>query len=226
MRQTSGWETFMSLMKCMTVQFSRRGLLLAATALVLASCSSNRAYDTAFSSKTALSDNSHVYSAPSAGVFNAVKASLVQQGFQIEELDSAEGLLKGMRTFDDPKNPKIAYLVTLTVDLTASSPETTQLTAAATQKTVLNREIHKYYHFLGLVPIPTGREYQSVVRAEGDITGAAFYQDFFAAVSRNLVAFEKAGTAAAAGSSKPAALVSGMPAGPAHATATGPGPPH
>lgn len=154
-------------------RFSERCILLIASVSVMVGCSSNRVYDTAFSSKTALSDNSHVYSASAGTVFNAVKLSLVQQGFEIDQLNSADGLLKGMRTFDDPKNPKIAYLVTLTAEVSASSRESTVLTAAATQKTVLNREIHKYYHLLGLLPIPTGREHQSVVRAEGPAPEAA-----------------------------------------------------
>jgi hypothetical protein len=206
-----------------SARFGRRGLLLAAGALVLAGCSSHRAYDTAFSTKTALSDNSHEYSAPAGEVINAVKVSLVQQGFEIEQLDTAGGLLKGMRTFDDPKNPKIAYLVTLTAAVTVSSPQSSMLTAAATQKTVLNREIHKYYHLLGLLPIPTGREYQSVVRAEGNITGAAFYRDLFAAVSRNLAALRKGGEAAPR-SGSPAPLLSGAEADPAHAPVGSSGP--
>lgn len=187
--------------------FGGRCLLLLVTALALAGCSSNRAYNSAFSSKTALAGNSHVYSASSAAVFNAVKIALIQQGFQINELDAADGLLKGMRTFDDPKDPKIAYLVTLTADVTASSPGMTLLTAAASQKTVLNREVHKYYHLLGLLPIPTGREYQSVVRAEGNITGKVFYRDFFAVVSKNLAVFRKGGEAVDS-SARPAAPVS------------------
>jgi hypothetical protein len=175
----------------------RRAVLPLLAAVALSACSANRAYDTAFSSKTALTDNSHAYSASAQAVFGAAKLSLVQQGFEIEQVDAAEGLLKGMRTFDDPKNPQIAYLVSVTADVTAATPGTTVLTAAATQKTMLNREIHKYYHLLGIVPIPTGREYQSVVRAEGDITGASFYQDLFAAVSRNIAAYRTPGADAA-----------------------------
>ena len=188
-------------------------------ALMAAGCSSQHAYDTAFSSTTALADNSHTYQAPANQVLNALKLSLVQQGFEIAQVSAADGLVKGIRTFDDPKDPKIAYLVSLTADVIASSSSATVVTAAASQKTVLNREIHKYYHLLGLLPIPTGREYQSVLRAEGNITGAGFYQDLFAAVSRNLVALRN-GSPTPAGPSKAAALGSGIRSHPTQAPAT------
>lgn len=177
----------MTLKNAIAAQCTRHFALVPLLGLAaIAGCSSQRAYEAAFSSTTALTNNSHVYEASADQVFNALKLSLVQQGFEIEQVNATEGLLQGIRTFDDPKDPKIAYLVTVTGDVAASSPGATTLTAAASQKTVLNREVHKYYHLLGLVPIPTGREYQSVVRAEGDITGGSFYQDLFAAVSRNL----------------------------------------
>ena len=182
---------------------SGRYLLMVGTLFAIVGCSSNQAYDTAFSTKTALKGNSHLYAAPAGEVFNSVKISMIQQGFNIDEINSSQQLLKGMRTFNDLKNPQIAYLVTLTADVTAMSPHSTVLTAAATQKTVLNREIHKYYHLLGLVPIPTGREYQSVVRGEGNITGTHFYKDFFAAVSRNLTTFAKSGGPANAPATPP-----------------------
>ncbi len=82
----------------------------------------------------------------------------MQQGFDIEEDSSADGLLRGERTFADPKDSKIAYLVRITLDVASSCPASSLLTAAASEKTVLNREVHKYDHFLFILPIPTGRE--------------------------------------------------------------------
>jgi hypothetical protein len=159
---------------------------LGAALLTLGGCEASKTYETAFSQQTALAGNTHTYDATAEQVFRASKVTLVQQGFTIEQADASTGLLKGLRTFDDPKNKKIAYLVTATVDITGASSSQTVATVSASQQTVLHKDSHKYYHLLGLVPIPTGKEYQTVVRAEGNITGASFYKDFFAAVSRNM----------------------------------------
>lgn len=204
----------MNRMRRLGGRLNARRLLLVASMLAIGACSSHRAYDTAFSSKTALSDNSHSYPASQGAVFNAVKISLIQQGFEIDQADTSNGLLKGMRTFDDPKDHEIAYLVTLTADIAESSPGTTVLTAAASQKTVLNREVHKYYHLLGLLPIPTGREYQSVVRGEGNITKPSFYQDFFAVVSRNLTQSGAGPVASSPAGANPTAKPAPLRAGP------------
>lgn len=160
--------------------------LLSAALLTLAGCGSPKTYETAFSQGTALAGNTRTYDGTADHVFRASKVTLVQQGFTIEQADASAGLLKGQRIFEDPKNHKIAYLVTATVDITGASKSQTVVTVSASQQTVLHKDTHKYYHLLGLVPIPTGKEYQTVVRAEGNITGGSFYQDFFAAVSRNM----------------------------------------
>ncbi len=171
------------------------GTLLGAIVLTLAGCEAPKTYETAFSKHTALAGNTHTYAATADQVFRASKVTLVQQGFTVDHADASAGLMKGLRVFDDPKNKKIAYLVTATVDITGVSASQTVVTVSASQQTVLHKESHKYYHLLGLVPIPTGKEYQTVTRAEGNITGAAFYQDFFAAVARNMVTLPAANSA-------------------------------
>ena len=177
--------------------------------MLLCACSSNTGYENAFSQKTALTNNSHTYATTPEQAFKAVKITMVQQGFSIEQADVSVGLLKGLRTYDDPKDPKIAYLITASADVTGSPQSaSTIVTVSASQQTVLHRDVHKYFHLLGLVPIPTGKEYQTVVRAEGDITAKAFYQDFFAAVARNL----QAGPIAAG---VPLPTVVALPGGPA-----------
>src|SRR5437879_1473682 len=173
----------------MAIQTTRHlsvGVLLCGALLTLVGCGSPKTYETAFSQKTALAGNTRNFDAPADQVFRASKVTLVQQGFTIEQADASVGLLKGVRTFDDPKNKKIAYLVTASVDISGTSGEETVVTVSASQQTVLHKDSNKYYHLLGLVPIPTGKEYQTIVRAEGNITGASFYKDFFAAVSRNV----------------------------------------
>jgi hypothetical protein len=161
--------------------------LLVLTAAGLAGCAAQTGYDKAFSAKTALSGNSHSFNAPTDQTFKTVKFTLVQQGFTIEQADSANGLIKAARTFEDVKNKKIAYLVTTSVDLTgAPSGDATIVTASASQQTILHKDSEKYYHLLGVLPIPTGKVYQTIVRKEGNITDAGYYNDFFAAVTKNL----------------------------------------
>jgi hypothetical protein len=120
-------------------------------------------------------------------LFNAAKITLIQQGFTIEQTDAANGLIKGIRALQDPKHSKIAYIVTASIDVTgAPSGTAAVVTASASQQTVLHKDSEKYYHLLGLVPIPTGKDYQTIVRKEGNITDPVFYKDLFEALAANL----------------------------------------
>jgi hypothetical protein len=153
----------------------------------LSGCASQTGYKSAFANSTALSGNSRRFSATPDQTFKTVKITLVQQGFTIEQTDAANGLIKGVRALEDPKNKKISYLITTSVDVTgAPSGDATVVTASASQQTVLHKESEKYFHLLGLVPIPTGRDYQTIVRKEGNITDTSFYKDLFATIESNL----------------------------------------
>jgi hypothetical protein len=150
-------------------------------------CASQTGYNSAFANSTALAGNSRRFSATSDQTFKTVKITLVQQGFTIEQTDAANGLIKGVRALEDQKNKKISYLITTTIDVTgAPSGDATVVTASASQQTVLHKDNEKYFHLLGLVPIPVGKNYQTVVRKEGNITDASFYKDLFTAVESNL----------------------------------------
>jgi hypothetical protein len=154
---------------------------------IVAGCASQKGYDSAFSAKTMLLGNSRSFSASADQTFRTVKITLVQQGFTIDQADTVNGLIKAARTLEDAKNKKIAYLVTTTVDVTgAPAGDATIVTASASQQTVLHKDSEKYFHLLGLVPIPTGKDYQTIVRKEGNITDTRFYNEFFAAVTKNL----------------------------------------
>jgi len=153
----------------------------------LSGCSSKTGYNSAFAGSTALIGNSHRYDANPDQTFKTVKITLVQQGFTIEQADVVNGLIKGARALQDPKDKKISYLVTASLDITgAPSGDATVVTASASQQTVLHKDSEKYFHLLGLVPIPTGKDYQTIVRKEGNITDAVFYKDLFAAITNNL----------------------------------------
>jgi len=172
---------------------SLAGTLFVSACLVgaasLSGCASQTGYTKAFAGSTALAGNSQRFSATPDQVFKTVKITLVQQGFTIEQTDAANGLIRGVRALEDPKNTKISYLVTTSIDVTgAPSGDATVVTASGSQQTVLHKDSEKYFHLLGLVPIPTGKDYQTIVRKEGNITDPGFYKDLFAAITSNLPA--------------------------------------
>jgi hypothetical protein len=174
----------------------------------LSGCAAQTGYTSAFANSTALAGNSRRFSATPDQIFKTVKITLVQQGFTIEQTDAANGLIKGVRALEDQKNKKISYLITTSVDVTgAPSGDATVVTASASQQTVLHKDSEKYFHLLGLVPIPTGKDYQTIVRKEGNITDASFYRDLFAAVESNLPKAPAVATFAA-----PAAVTTVAPA--------------
>ena len=177
------------------MNYSRFGAGLAPFAAIavigLAGCAAPTGYEKAFSQGTALSGNSHNFAAPADVAFRTVKITLVQQGFTIEQADAAGGLIKAVRALQDPAQPKFAYLITTTVDVSGMpSGDATMITVSASQQTVLHKDSNKYYKLLGLVPIPTGKVYQTVVTKEGNIVTTEFYHDFFAAVAKNLKQIE------------------------------------
>lgn len=137
--------------------------------LLVAACGSEKVYEGAFSQKAALQGNSRKYDASAERTFRAAKIALVQQGFAITQADPVAGLLNGKRTYDDPKDKKIAYLISATVDVTALAEAQTAVTVSASQQTA--------YH---------QKKKQTVIRSEGDITGAAFYNDMFTAIARSM----------------------------------------
>jgi hypothetical protein len=192
--------------------------------VALVGCGNHTGYEKAFSAQSALAGNSHEFDAGADQTFRTVKVTLVQQGFTIEQVDVAAGLIKAIRSLQDPKRSAYAYLITASVDITGQpSGKSTTVTVAASQQTVLHKDSEKYFHLLGLVPIPTGRVHQTVVTKEGNIDTAAFYSDFFESIHRNLhaaamaaaVAPLEANPAAASGSGADAARTNPTPNAPA-----------
>lgn len=183
-------------------------LLVVVGVVALEGCGGHTGYEKAFSAQSALVGNSHEFGTAADQTFRTVKITLVQQGFTIEQVDVAAGLIKAVRSLQDPNRSAYAYLITASVDVTGQpSGRSTTVTVAASQQTVLHKESEKYFHLLGLVPIPTGRVHQTVVTKEGNIDKTAFYNDFFETVQKNLRSAEVAAAAA-----PPAARVSALPA--------------
>jgi ABC-type oligopeptide transport system substrate-binding subunit len=159
---------------------------LAATA-ILAGCGGQQGYRKAFSEQTALSNNSRSFEVPTDKALRTVKQTLVRQGFTIEQADTSTGLIKAVRNMQDKDDNDVSYNINITADITETTDKGSAVTLAASQQTVLHRKWRTWWHLLWIIPIfPTGTEYQTVVTREGNVTDAAFYEDFFAAIEKAL----------------------------------------
>lgn len=157
---------------------------LAATA-TLAGCGGQQGYRKAFSEQAALTNNSRTFEIPADQALRTVKQTLVRQGFTIEQADTSTGLIKATRNMQDRDDKDISYNINATADITEATGKGSVVTLAASQQTVLHRKWRTWWHLLWIIPIfPTGVEYQTVVTKEGNVTDAAFYGDFFAAIEK------------------------------------------
>jgi hypothetical protein len=183
----SSASVFTTKERCMTAIIR---LTVTAAAACLVACAGSRGADTALTdTKSVVHGNSHSFQAPRDLTLRVVTGTLVQKGFAIEQTDSAMGLVKATRNLTDPKDPNTNYHVTATAYV-ASGPDgrTSVVDLAASQQTVLYRQGHTWtlLPLLPIIPIPTGRKFESVVTGEGSILEGNFYAEFFDAVERGL----------------------------------------
>lgn len=151
-----------------------------------AGCASSNGYQKAFSADSAIKGNHQEFQAPLDQTFRAAKITLVRQGFTIEQADLASGVIKAVRNLQDPSDANVSYNIITTADVT-SDADSSIVTLAASQQTVLHREWHDWWHLLWIIPLfPTGTEYQTVVTQEGNVTDPAFYKDFFTSVTSQI----------------------------------------
>ena len=166
-----------------------RFAIIAAAAL-LAACAGSRGADQALTdTKSVVRGNSHAFQAPRDVTLRVVTGTLVEKGFAIEQTDAAMGLVKATRNLTDPKDPNLNYHVTATAYV-SSGPDgrSSVVDLAASQQTVLYRQGHTWtlLPLLPIIPIPTGRKFETVVTGEGSIREGNFYAEFFDAVARGL----------------------------------------
>ncbi len=167
-------------------------------AIVVSGCSAPAGHQMAFSDKTALVKNNIQLELSASQALRVVKQALIHQGFTIDSVDVNAGLVKATRNFQDPEVPEQSYNVTTSIFFYETGPESTNLTIAASQQTILHRQWKTWWHLLWLIPIfPTGTEYQTVVTKEGNITDQQVYTDFFKAISAAGVEVREAEKAAA-----------------------------
>jgi hypothetical protein len=182
---------------------------IAALVGCLAGCAASHGYDSAFSEKQSIPGNSHTFQATRDETFRAVTGTLVEKGFNIDQTDAAMGIIKANRNYSDPQTADTNYHITATAYVSAADHGSI-VTISASQQTLLYRHGHSWtlLPLLPIIPIPTGRKFETVTTGEGGITAGSFYTDFFAAVEKTL-----ASTAPAPGS-RVAAEVTGPPATP------------
>ncbi len=151
-------------------------------------CSSQDDYQKAFSDETALNGNTRNYNASVDLTLRTVKQVLVKKGFTIDQADISNGVIKAERNMQDSSEKEVSYNITASADVSESpTDQTSVLTFAASQQTVLHRKEYTWWHLLWVLPLfPIGTEYQTVVTNEGNVTDNTFYSDFFAEVEKSL----------------------------------------
>jgi hypothetical protein len=164
-------------------------IALTSTLMCLVACATSSADKALTDTRSAVHGNTHAFQAPRDLTLRVVTGTLVEKGFAIEQTDSAMGLVKATRNLTDPKDPNTNYHVTATAYV-SSGPDgrTSVVDLAASQQTVLYRHGHSWtlLPLLPIIPIPTGRKFETVVTGEGSIQEGSFYAEFFNAVERGL----------------------------------------
>ena len=179
-------------------------VLILCGAAALGGCATARPYEDALSDAHDLRGNSHVVFAPPEQAFQAVTATLIQKGFNIDLADASTRLIKATRNYTDPKKAKINYHLTATAYI-GSAGEGSNVMLSASQETVLHKSGHKWAPLpLVGIPIPVGKKNETVTTGEGGIDSQAFYQDFFTALEHRL-ADNSAAAATKSASTAPAA---------------------
>jgi hypothetical protein len=162
-------------------------IALTATLICLTACATSSADKALTDTRSVVHGNTHSFQAPRDLTLRVVTGTLVEKGFAIEQTDSSR---------PDGR--------TSVVDL------------AASQQTVLYRHGHSWtlLPLLPIIPIPTGRKFETVVTGEGSIQEGNFYAEFFNAVERGLAnASAYSATTLAAGTEESAQSHKGPPAG-------------
>jgi hypothetical protein len=146
-------------------------------------CATQQEYQKAFDSQHSLTQNQCTFKQSTDSIFMIAKQVFIQQGFTIESADLKSGLIKAVRDMQDKENSEYSYNIHVSADISEEAGAQSIVSLAASQQTVLHRSTTTWWHLLGILPIvPTGKEYQTLVVKEGNITDPGFYTDFFNAL--------------------------------------------
>ncbi len=154
---------------------------------LLSGCTTTDSYNQAFTHKSAPAGNGHHINADQNRAFKAARAELVQQGFAIQSMDSNLGVIKATRGVQDLRNKDMTYSIVATVDITNIDANSSIVSLAANQQSILHTVSHDWWHLLFIIPLfPIGTHYENVVVNEGEVIDPKFYQGFFDGLNQNL----------------------------------------
>ncbi len=161
-------------------------LIAIVVTIMFSGCAANNGYQKAFSEQTTVPGSKQTFKASTGDTLRAVRQTLVQQGFTIDDAGSSIGVVKAERNMQDSSDKEISYNIKASAYVSkAMVKNESSVTLAASQQTVLHRKWHTWWHLLWILPVlPTGTDYQTVVTKEGNVTDPAFYKDFFTIVGK------------------------------------------
>ena len=104
---------------------------------------------------------------------------------------------------EDKEDADFSYNIHASLDISEEAGGQSTVSLAASQQTILHRATYTWWHLLWILPIiPTGKEYQTIVVKEGNITDPGFYTDFFNSLKVAVTKHDLAVKAAAKASEK------------------------
>ena len=164
--------------------FSSMAIILA---VILGGCASSKVYNKAFSAAHALQGNTLSYEAAPGQIMGSLRATLIQQGFEITTLDNQNHLIKATRKFPDPTDDERAYVINLTASVLGNGGAGSLVMSSANQQSVYYRTKREWWKLLWIIPLfPVSTEYETVITHEGDITDPGFYADFSKSLDSNV----------------------------------------
>ena len=171
--------------------------------MTLIGCATQQEYQKAFDSQHSLTQNQCTFTQSPESIFIIAKQVFIQQGFTIESADLKSGVIKAVRNMEDKEDSDFSYNIHASLDISEEAGGQSTVSLAASQQTILHRATYTWWHLLWILPIiPTGKEYQTVVVKEGNITDPGFYTDFFNSLKVAVTKHDLAVKAAAKASEK------------------------
>ena len=167
--------------------------------MTLIGCATQQEYQKAFDSQHSLVQNQRTFTQSPESIFIIAKQVFIQQGFTIESADLKAGVIKAVRNMEDKEDSDFSYNIHASLDISEEAGGQSTVSLAASQQTILHRATYTWWHLLWILPIiPTGKEYQTIVVKEGNITDPGFYTDFFNSLKIAVTKRDSAVKAAAA----------------------------
>jgi hypothetical protein len=111
--------------------------------------------------------------APPEQTLRAVITTLVQKGFNVDQVDPGTGRIKAMRPYSDPEHPQMNYHISARAQVeSGESSQDSIVTLAPSEQTIAHGK--------------TRGQPATMRSVESGIASASFYQDFFTAIERTL----------------------------------------